>query len=99
MLRKTWRARSSFLEEEASPKIMQQLQEMLGELKPKYPFLKFSGTADTEHQICDFAEHNSIDLLIVIPKKHNLIGRLFKHSCSKQLVLQAHIPVMAVHDN
>ncbi|MFO1021716.1 MAG: hypothetical protein U0903_13610 [Planctomycetales bacterium] len=28
----TWRARSSFLEEEASPKIMQQLQEMLGEL-------------------------------------------------------------------
>ncbi|MFN8253111.1 MAG: universal stress protein [Ferruginibacter sp.] len=75
------------------------LQEMLGELKPKYHFLKFSGTADTEHQICDFAEHNSIDLLIVIPKKHNLIGRLFKHSCSKQLVLQAHIPVMAVHDN
>lgn len=75
------------------------LQEMLGDLKPKYHFLKFSGTADTEQQICEFAEKNNIDLLVVIPKKHNLVGRLFKHSCSKQLVLQAHIPVMAVHEN
>lgn len=74
------------------------LQEMLGELKPKYHFLKYSKTEEMEHQVCEFAENNKLDLLIVIPKKHNLAGRLFKHSHSKQMVLQAHVPVLTVHE-
>jgi nucleotide-binding universal stress UspA family protein len=72
------------------------LQEILGELNPEYHFIK--GGDDIEQSINDFAEKNNLDLLIVIPKKHNLISKIFKHSHAKQLVLHAHVPVMAIHE-
>jgi nucleotide-binding universal stress UspA family protein len=72
------------------------LQEILGGLNPEYHFIK--GAEDIEQSINDFAEKNNLDLLIVIPKKHNLISKIFKHSHAKQLVLHAHVPVMAIHE-
>jgi nucleotide-binding universal stress UspA family protein len=71
------------------------LQEMLGALRPKYHFIR---DADIEKGINDFAEQNKLDLLIIIPKKHNLISRIFRHSHSKRTVLHAHVPVMAIHE-
>jgi nucleotide-binding universal stress UspA family protein len=72
------------------------LQEILGDLNPEYHFIK--GADDIEQSINEFAEKNNLDLLIVIPKKHNLISKIFKHSHTKQLVLHAHVPVMAIHE-
>jgi nucleotide-binding universal stress UspA family protein len=72
------------------------LQEILGDLNPEYHFIK--GGDDIEQSINQFAEENNLDLLIVIPKKHNLISKIFKHSHAKQLVLHAHVPVMAIHE-
>ncbi len=72
------------------------LQEILGDLNPEYHFIK--GGDDIEKSINDFAEKNNLDLLIVIPKKHSLINKIFQHSHAKQLVLHAHIPVMAIHE-
>jgi nucleotide-binding universal stress UspA family protein len=72
------------------------LQEILAGLNPEYHFIK--GAADIEQSINDFAEKNNLDLLIVIPKKHNLISKIFQHSHAKQLVLHAHVPVMAIHE-
>jgi nucleotide-binding universal stress UspA family protein len=72
------------------------LQEILGGLNPEYHFIK--GTEDIEQSINDFAEKNNLDLLIVIPKKHNLISKIFNHSHAKRLVLHAHVPVMAIHE-
>ena len=71
------------------------LQEILVGLNPKYHFIR--GT-DIEKSISEFAEQNELDLLIVIPKKHNLISKMFQHSHSKRLVLQTHVPVMAIHE-
>ena len=71
------------------------LQEILVGLNPEYHFIR--GT-DIEKTISDFAEQNELDLLIVIPKKHNLISKMFQHSHSKRLVLQTHVPVMAIHE-
>lgn len=73
------------------------LQEILGELKPKYHFIKFTNEDEMEKSITDFAEKNEIDLLIVIPKKHNLLAKLFRHSHAKKLVLQTHVPVFSIH--
>jgi nucleotide-binding universal stress UspA family protein len=72
------------------------LQEILGGLNPEYHFIK--ATEDVEQGINDFAEKNNLDLLIVIPKKHYLISKIFKHSHAKRLVLHAHVPVMAIHE-
>jgi len=71
------------------------LQEILGELHPKYHFII---DTDIEKGIAEFAEKNNLDLLITIPKKHNLISKIFQHSHSKQLVLHSHVPVMAIHE-
>jgi len=69
-------------------------QDMVGDLKPQYHFIKGK---DADAGVMDFADKNHLDLLIVIPKKHGLLGRLLKHSHSKSLVLHAHVPVMALH--
>lgn len=71
------------------------LHEIIKDLKPKYHFI--NGT-DIEQNVNEFAEKNSLDLLIVVPKKHNVISKIFTHSHSKRLVLHAHVPVMAIHE-
>lgn len=81
-----------------SPETVQEsgwLQEMLGSLNPQYHFLN---GPEIEKELCDFAEKNNLDLLIIIPKKHSLVSRIFQHSHSKRLVLHTHVPVMAIHE-
>lgn len=72
-----------------------QLQEMLDELHPSYHFLD---EVDVEEGLSAFADTNKLDLLIVVPKKHNVISTLFHKRHSKQLVMHTHVPVMAVHE-
>jgi len=71
------------------------LHELLADLNPNYHFIEH---ADVEDGINEFVEENNIDLLITIPKKHTLLDNLFKHSSTKQLVTQSHVPVMCVHE-
>ena len=71
------------------------LHTLLEDLNPNYHFIN---NADIEDGINQFTEKNDIDLLITIPKKHNLLEGLFKTSSTKQLVTQSHVPVMCVHE-
>ncbi len=71
------------------------LQEMLGDLNPKYHFIN---SPEIEGAISDFAEKNNLDLLIIVPKWHNLISQIFQHRHSRKLVLHTHVPVMAIHE-
>jgi nucleotide-binding universal stress UspA family protein len=70
------------------------MQEMTMALKPQFHFID---NENTDQGIIDFAEMNQIDLLIVLPKRHNLLESIFHKSHSKQLVLHSHVPVMALH--
>lgn len=45
----------------------------------------------------DFADANSIDLIITIPKKHQLFDGLFRESHSKKLAFHSHVPLMCIH--
>lgn len=71
------------------------LHTLLEDLNPNYHFINH---VDIEDGINEFIEENNIDLLITIPKKHKLLDSLFKHSSTKQLVTQSHVPVMCVHE-
>ena len=71
------------------------LQEMLDGMSPKYHFIN---DPVIEKGVIEFAEKNKLDLLIIIPKKHSLVSRLFRYSLSKELVLHAHMPVMSIHE-
>lgn len=70
------------------------MQEMLASLKPNYHFITNKNTDDA---IMEFAEKNNVDLLIVLPKQHNLFDKLTHKSHTKYLVLHSHVPVMALH--
>ena len=71
------------------------LQVMLQDLQPRYEFIT---NKDIDEGIMDFCEKNNIDLLIVMPKRHTLLDKLIHRSHTKQLVLQSHVPVMALHE-
>jgi nucleotide-binding universal stress UspA family protein len=71
------------------------LHTLLEDAKPEYHFIVHK---DIEDGINEFAEKNNLDLIITIPKKHKLLEGIFKPSSSKQLVYQAHVPVMCIHE-
>ncbi len=71
------------------------LRAMLKELNPVYHLINSS---DIEKGIEEFAETNKLDMLIIIPKNHTLLHRLFKKSISKQLVIHSHLPILALHE-
>jgi len=71
------------------------LHTMLEEANPQYHFIEHK---DIEDGINEFAEKNNLDLIITIPKKHKLLQGIFNPSSTKQLVYQAHVPVMCIHE-
>ncbi len=70
------------------------LRGMLKNLDPKYHFIS---NGNVDEGILHFAESNHIDLLVVMPKRHTLVERIFHKSHTKQFVLHSQIPVMALH--
>jgi K+-sensing histidine kinase KdpD len=71
------------------------LQTLLQDLNPTYHFVSDN---DVEEGINDFADKNKLDMLIIIPKKHLLINKIFRQSQSKRMVLHMHVPVLSIHE-
>jgi nucleotide-binding universal stress UspA family protein len=71
------------------------LDAMLEDIRPIYVPLSGKDVVDT---INVFAEHNNLDLVMVIPKKHRFIDRLFHKSQSRELITHAHIPIVSIHE-
>lgn len=70
------------------------LKEMLANSKPYYHFI---ANDNTDEGIIDFAENNHIDLLIILPKRHDLLDKMIHKSHTRKMVLHSHVPVMALH--
>jgi nucleotide-binding universal stress UspA family protein len=62
---------------------------------PEYHFIHDTHFAEA---INNFADSNSIDLIITIPKKHGLFEGLFKKSHTKSLAFHSHVPLMVIHE-
>lgn len=80
------------------PKTVEQsafLQEMLEELHPSYHTLN---NPFIEEGINKYIKRNHLEMLIVVPKKHNLVEKLFHKSLSKELVLHTQVPILAIHE-
>jgi nucleotide-binding universal stress UspA family protein len=68
---------------------------VLAEFKPSYQSV-LSG--DITGGINWFAEKEKLDLVVVIPKKHNLLEKIFSRSHTKDLLYHTHIPVLCMHE-
>jgi nucleotide-binding universal stress UspA family protein len=71
------------------------LDAMLEDVRPKY--VQLTGK-DVVESINSFAEHNNLDLVMVIPKKHRFIDSLFHKSQSRELISHSHIPIVSIHE-
>lgn len=71
------------------------LDAMLEDVSPRY--VQLTGK-DVVESINSFAEHNNLDLVMIIPKKHRFIDSLLHKSKSKELITHAHIPIVSIHE-
>lgn len=53
---------------------------------------------DIEQGIRDFVKAHEVDMLAMIPRRHNLFDRLFNKSMTKTIALDPEIPLLAFHD-
>lgn len=81
--------------DESTPLESAWLDSLLGDIKPNYYFLKRD---DVVEGINEFSETHNLDVIMVIPKKHNLLEKIFHKSRSKELVRNAHIPIVSIHE-
>ncbi len=72
-----------------------ELHNMLKNIKPKYHYVE---EEDTDKAIQAFVSAEKMDWLIVIPHKHNFFESLFHKSHTKQIVKNALVPIVALHD-
>jgi len=71
------------------------LDELLRDVHPQYVFLDDDDVVET---INEFAETHNLDVVMVIPKKHRLLEKLFHKSQSKELLRHSHIPIVSIHE-
>ncbi|UEG49441.1 universal stress protein [Ferruginibacter lapsinanis] len=69
--------------------------ELLKAFKPEFHAIE---SPDVTDGINWFAQKAKLDLIVVIPKKHNLIDKLFKRSQTKDLIFHTNIPVLCMHE-
>lgn len=72
------------------------------ELTPSLPADKVSfhiiQNLDILEGLKEYCSNNDIDLLTLIPKKHNIFERIFSESISKQVAYRINIPILAIHE-
>jgi nucleotide-binding universal stress UspA family protein len=60
--------------------------------------IHFPENDDITYAINDFVDKHDIDLLIMIPKKHNIFTNIFHKSNTKRMAFHSHIPLLTIHD-
>lgn len=63
--------------------------------EPKYHFIHNTNFVEG---VNEFADSNSIDILIVVPQKHGLFDSLLNKSHTKMLAFHSHVPVLIAHE-
>ncbi|WP_301928727.1 universal stress protein [Ferruginibacter sp.] len=71
------------------------LSEMLKELKPEYHSIE---SADVINGLNNFAIHSKLDWIVVIPKKHSVVQKIFTRSQTQQLLYHTTIPILCIHE-
>lgn len=62
---------------------------------PSYHFIEGEDMAEG---LSNYALTHSIEMLIAVPRKHNLLQKLFTGSHTKELAFHSKVPVMVIHE-
>ncbi len=70
------------------------LDDMLEGMKANYHSIE---AEDISTGINWFADKEKLDWVVVVPKKHTLVQKIFSRSQSNQLIYHTHVPVLCIH--
>jgi len=71
------------------------ITELLKDLKPSYQTIV---SGDITFGINWFADKEKIDWMVMIPRKHKLVEKMFGRSQTKELLHHTHLPVLCMHE-
>lgn len=71
------------------------IESMFQQYHPQYHFID---NQDMVEGLNEYAGKYSIELLVVIPQKHNIVERIFSGSHTKDLAFHSDVPVMVMHE-
>ncbi|MCG8319577.1 MAG: universal stress protein [Cytophagales bacterium] len=60
-------------------------------------YFHFIENKNIEEGINDYLDHNDIDMLVLLPKKHPFFEKLFKRSVTRTMLLHAKIPLLTIN--
>jgi nucleotide-binding universal stress UspA family protein len=85
-------------EEEHSEKLkaaQARFHEVFGDLHPRYSFLVNENITEA---LLKYTEENALDLVIIVPARHDLLDSLFHHSQSRDMTIHAKWPLLSLHE-
>lgn len=71
------------------------MQEMFSDFHPEFYFI---GMNNFHEAIEQFSKDRNIDLVIIIPRHHSFVDRLFGVSHTKKLAFTSTVPILAAHE-
>ncbi len=85
-------------DKELKPEELQESQiitELLHELRPEFHIIQ---AGDITDGINWFVDNARLDMVVMIPKKHNMVGKVFSRSHTKEFIFHTHVPVLCMHE-
>jgi hypothetical protein len=61
-----------------------------------HTFHSLKGT-EVEAEVEHFIQTNAIDMLAMVPRKHNLLERLFLQRMTKKMTLHTKVPLLSIY--
>lgn len=58
----------------------------------------FPENEDLVLAVNDFVKKHNVDILVMLPKKHGFLTRMFKESKTKKMAFHTSVPLLALHD-
>jgi nucleotide-binding universal stress UspA family protein len=87
------------IEEEPNPGARQELRDLHDIWNEKDVRYYYTDHENVEEGILDFADENTMDLLITVPKEYGFLERIFHRSLTRNLAYRTHIPLLVFKED
>lgn len=71
------------------------LENELDDIKHEFHFIEH---VDVSRGINEYVDKHKAEMVIMIPRKHNLFERIFKSSNTKKMAFHTHVPLLCIHE-
>ncbi|MCX2480512.1 universal stress protein [Pedobacter sp. MC2016-15] len=87
------------VEEEPDPEAREELKELHQIWSEKEVKYYYTDHENVEEGILDFADENTMDLLITVPKEYGFFERIFHRSLTRNLAYRTHLPLLVFKED